>query len=115
MYENGRRLNQYRRKRLHKRKMKERYAKKYFWYGYGTWNEMVIRFKDEERWKNWHPLDYWREHSNSDGNYYKFVKKQANRKVRRALKREMMEDHDDIPTRRGCRHKRYYDLAWELD
>lgn len=113
MYENGRRLNQYRRKRLHKRKMKERYAKKYFWYGYGygTWNEMVIRFKDEEPKKWGHPLDYWHEYSNSD----QFIKKQANRKVRRALKREMMEDHDDVPTRRGCHHKRYYDLAWELD
>ena len=76
---------------------------------------MVIRFKDEERWRNWHPLDYWREHSNSDGTYYKFVKKQANRKVRRALKREMMDEYDDVPTRRGCHHKRYYDLAWELD
>jgi hypothetical protein len=91
--------------------MKERYAKKYFWRGYSTWNEMVIRFQDEDP-KRWgHPLDYWREYFTSD----RFAKKQANRKVRRALKREMMEDHDDVTTRKGCRHKRYYDLAWELD
>ena len=113
MYENGCKLNRYRRMKIHKRKMKERYAKKYFWYSYGTWNNMVIRFKDEERWKNWHPLDYWREWYHGD--YGKFCKKQANRKVRRALKREMMDDYDDVPVHRGESHKRHYDLAYELD
>ena len=107
MYENGRRLNRHRRQYLHKRKMKERYARKYFCYGgYRDWNEMLIMYREQDPDMKWNPLDYWREWYKGD--YTKFMEKQARRRTRRALKREMMEDDwDNVPT-----HSKTPGRAW---
>ena len=48
MYENGKRVNGYRRKRIHKRKMKQSYAKGWV-YGEGmtAWNNLVLEYTPE--------------------------------------------------------------------
>ena len=82
MYENGKRVEGYQKKRLHKRKMKASYAKTYF-YGDGeyTWKMLVTEYKDEPRMKWGHPLDYWKDYSLTEQR--SMAKEQTNRALRR--------------------------------
>ena len=115
MYENGRRINGHQKKRLHKRKMKDRYAKK--WY-YGeteaSWKELVLKYEDEPRTKWGHPLDYWKDYSRSD------LRTEAKNRTNRSIRREFSNNKDqitleeDFPVIKKGKYRRYYDYAWNV-
>lgn len=121
MYENGRRVNGYQRKRLHKRKMKKSYAKTWCWGNTETnWNSMVLMYKDEPRAKWGHPLDYWKEYSLS--NPRTFSKKKTNRTLRRDfnnLSRKIIysdfeDTHDYLPKVSNGTYRKYYDYDYNV-
>ena len=113
MYQNGKRVNGYQRKRLHKRKVKQSYAKSWI-YGDGmtAWNNLVIEFKDEPRTKWGHPLDYWKDYSRSD--LRQEAKRQTNRALRREFKDILRNEFDDFPKLASGEYKRYYDYGWTV-
>ena len=117
MYENGRRVKGYQRKRLHKRKVKQAYAKGWV-YGEGmtVWNKMVIQYKDEEPTKWGHPLDYWKDYSRS--NLRTHAKKQTNKAVRREFTNQhskiLLTDGEDFPRLTNGDYRRYYDYNWTV-
>ena len=113
MYENGRRVNGYQRKRLHKRKIKKAYAKTWY-YGDGeyAWNILVAQYKDEPRSKWGHPLDYWKDISISGPRSY--AKKQTNKAIRRQFRNCEREMLDEIPRLTKGYYRRYYDYAWTV-
>ncbi len=121
MYENGRRVNGYQRKRLHKRKVKKSYAKTWY-YGDGeyAWNYLVIQYKDEPRSKWGHPLDYWKEISLSGPRAH--AKKQTNKALRREFKNheskivlaEFEDSMEHLPRLANGDYRRYYDYSWTV-
>lgn len=118
MYENGKRVKGYQKKRLHKCKVKNSYAKSYY-YGDGeyTWKMLVTEYKDEPRSKWGHPLDYWKDFSNTE------QRSLAKRNTNRALRREfnnrknqiIIDEIDDyMPYLSNADYRRYYDYAWTV-
>ena len=104
MYENGKRVNGYQKKRLHKRKVKNSYAKIYC-YGDGeyTWRMLVTEFKDEPRMKWGHPLDYWKNYSLTEQR--SMAKEQTNRALRREFNnfknKIVLEEIEDLGMQAG--------------
>ena len=121
MYENGKRVNGYQKKRLHKRKVKNSYAKIYC-YGDGeyTWRMLVTEFKDEPREKWGHPLDYWKDYSLTEQR--SMAKNQTNRTLRREFNNyknliclEDIEDFMDyMPYLSNADYRKYFDYAWTV-
>lgn len=120
MYENGKRVNGYQKKRKHKNYLKKKYAKSYF---YGNeahdWNTMVIALKDVERNKHGrHPLDYWRAFYLSGCR--KYAKNTTNR-ILRQHGREIcydaqyyndLEDVENLP--RNGKYRKHFDYGWTV-
>lgn len=111
MYQDGVSVRGYNKKRIHKRKCKNRYAKK-FYPGprFCSWNSIVIQYRDEEPWK-YHPLNYWREYHLSKRR--KEAKRMTNRSIRRYHNQMIHHySHDDmsLPQRGG--YQKYEDYWW---
>ena len=119
MYENGKRVKGYQKKRLHKRKMKNSYAKAWC-YGNGetSWNELVLEFKDEPKDRHGgHPLDYWKEYSLSGPRT--LAKEQTNRALRREFKNQsrmiMIDDeYDYVSYLSNGNYRKYFDYDWTV-
>lgn len=119
MYQDGVRVNGHCKKRLHKKKMKERYAKKCaYWYGSPEWNEIVAKYKNQEPTKYGHPLDYWKEFSLSE--LRKRAKHCSNSKLRSECKKEIccmakddeaMENYDAM---HGATYQKHFDYRNEI-
>ena len=121
MYENGRRINGYQKKRLHKRKVKKAYAKTYCWgSGEYSWSMMVAKYRDEPRDRWGHPLDYWKDYSLTGPRRY--AKSQTNNVLRREFKNQcqkaMLADFDDtydyMPQIVNGTYRKYYDYTWTV-
>ena len=117
MYENGRRVKGYQNTRLHKRKVKESYAKTYTFGGSDRydWNYLLTHYKDTPR-NGWHPLDYWKDYSLSEE--LTFTKNQTNKKLRHEFKNQSQkffeedEDFDCIPYLATGKYKKYCEQIW---
>ncbi len=107
MYENGKRIKGYQRKRLHKRKIKGAYANIYSW---DDWTEFVSKHKDEPRNSWGHPLDYWKKFSLSERRTY--AKAQTNRRIRRHFRDYV--GTEDIEYLSNSEYKRFFDYNWEV-
>lgn len=121
MYENGRRINGYQKKRLHKRKVKKAYAKTYCWgSGEYSWSMMVAKYRDKPRDHWGHPLDYWKDYSLTGSRCY--AKSQTNNILRREFKNQcrkaMLADFDDtydyMPQIVKGTYRKYYDYDWTV-
>lgn len=108
MYQNGKRIEGYLEKRLHKRKMKDRHAKKY---AYGpkqqyTWTQLLAYHADEPG-----ALDYWRE-------YYlakKECKNAASRRIRNIIRAKIARgDYEDMDLPQSAEYRKYYDYQGEV-
>lgn len=121
MYQNGKRVNGYPKKRLHKRKQKEKYAKKYI-YGDSevSWDTLKSIYKDTPKIGRYHPLNYWRDFSLSGPRAY--AKQQTNSVLRSRFKAEKKEilmayDVDDLeylPRLTNSNYRKYYEYKWTV-
>ena len=118
MYENGKRVNGYQKKRLHKRKIKNTYAKTWYWgNGQYDWDMMVIEYKDEPRSRWGHPLDYWKDFSLTGPRSY--AKEQTNSIIRREYKdycrRALIDNiYDFTPNMSNGTYRKYFDYDWTV-
>ena len=112
MYENGRRIDGYRKKRLHKRKLKRRYAKKYYLGDHETdWNTLAIRY--ENRWGS--SPEYWKDNYLSGPR--KYARRSTSRKIRSQFKSDIskckdFEDHS--PAIHHGKYRKYFDYDWTI-
>lgn len=121
MYENGKRVNGYQRKRLHKRKVKQSYAKTWY-YGDGQyeWNLLVLQYKDEPRSKWGHPLDYWKDCNLTGPRCYaksqtnSVLRRKFNDECRKALLEDFDDTYDDLPRVANGNYRKYYDYSWTV-
>lgn len=121
MYENGKRVNGYRRKRMHKRKMKQSYAKTWV-YGDGmsAWNTLVLEYKDTPAARWGHPLNYWKDCSHTTAR--QFAKHQTDHTLRREFNnvrnKVILADPEDfmeeVPTLSRGEYRRYFDYGWTV-
>ena len=121
MYENGKRVKGYQKKRLHKKKAKERHAKTWYYGKSGaSWNDLVLKYKDEPRTKWGHPLDYWKECSLSGPRSYaksqtnSTLRREFNNQCRRALLEDVDETYDYMSQVTNGNYRKYYDYNWTV-
>lgn len=108
MYENGKRISGHAKERLHKRKMKKRYAKKYSWgNSCREWEILEIEYQDMVLDSRYHPLNYWRDYYLSD--MRKIAKKATSRRIRRTMNQATEEDYLIL---RGADYRKYFDYDW---
>lgn len=121
MYQNGKRVNGYPKKRLHKRKQKERYAKKYCWGNHEvSWQTLENAYRDTPGYGRYHPLNYWREFSLSGPRSY--AKQQTNNVLRTKFKAENkkiltaydVDDLDCFPRLTNSNYRKYYEYSWTI-
>lgn len=121
MYENGQRVNGYRKKRLHKRKMKQRHADTWF-YGDGSSPAMSWpEFKAYAEKQLADPiygqfrtsiLDYWKTTYLSERR--KYAKKETARRARQQF-REAVNKCADFSEFEGLpAYHRLFDYGWEV-
>lgn len=114
MYENGKRVNGYHRKMLHKRAMKDKYVKTWF-YGHISglsWEEFLkyIRSRD---WYSEDDLHYWRTFYLSGCRSY--AKYCTARKIRSVTKQAVTkQDYDDILNIDRGMYRKYFDYDWTI-
>lgn len=115
MYNNGKKVNGYARKQLHKNKMKKRYCKK-FYYCSGaetTWNELVAKYENYPDWNGRTCLDYWRDWFISGKR--KDAKRFTSHKIRASFRREIVrEDFEDITNLTNSDYRKYFDYWWYI-
>lgn len=121
MYENGKRVEGYQKKRLHKRKVKTAYAKTYCWGNSEySWSMMVTEYKDVPRERWGHPLDYWKDFSLTGPRKYaksqtnSTLRREFNNQCRRALLEDFDETYDYMPQVANGNYRKYFDYAWTV-
>lgn len=111
MYENGKRVNGYHRKRIHKQESKNKFAKTW-WYGNsaGDWNQMVIDYLRDPEYRS---LDYWKTFYLSGCR--KVAKTSTSRRLRNIFKSYVArEDYDNIPVLNNADYRKYFDYDWTI-
>lgn len=104
------RNNRYSRKMKHKRYTKERYAKKWYYGGYGTWNRMLFEYTDLDPLRKNYPLTYWREYYLT-GNR-KYARAATNARVRSRYKQNLRRygvGDDAVSAMRRGQYRRSFD------
>lgn len=105
MYENGKQLNRYANKMLHKRKMKQSYLKRGYFCHYGSWSSYIAwlgEFDSVEYWKTWY-LTGAREYAD-----YK-----SRKKIRQSFRQEVYKkDFDEIYAPQRGEYKKYSEYWW---
>lgn len=115
MYENGRRVNGKPRKRIHKRKMQEKHARK--WGQPQGWKQMKVQYA---HWTDsaHDPLRYWKDYSLSGPRQY--AKDCTNSKLRAVIRDEVaraLKDAEFMETcesMRGAQYRKRYDYDWTI-
>ena len=115
MYENGKRVNGYQKKRTHKRKMKQRYMNSWY-YGTGTGREMswpeFKAYAEKHYPDSDYVLDYWRTYYLSGRRQY--AKRETARRARQQF-REMINKCADFNDFNGLSpYERLFDYSWEV-
>lgn len=107
-----RRRGNYRRKRQHKRMVKEYHAK--LW-GMPDWEAMVQNYMNASSRPWGHPLDYWKNFDKSERRRH--ARRATNRKIRREFRDEVRTaDFEDArKAMRGREYRAYHDYKWEVE
>lgn len=122
MKQNGIAVRGYLRKRAGKRKMKDKYAKTFYYgSGEGSWSYMLSYYRDYEKdKKGHHPLDYWKTfYLSGPRQYAKHATNSLNRAHWRDYSKMILgmdpEDLEDLPkATRGNITNKTFDYDWTV-
>lgn len=115
MYENGKRVNNYSKKRLHKQKMKNHFAKIWFW------GSAEMSYNTIERFYNrrfpGESIDYWKRWYFSGKR--RLAKDNTNRKLRQlgrehCQKAKIADIEEMARLPQGSEYQKYFDYGWEV-
>ena len=105
MYENGKQINHYANKMIHKRHQKNKYRRN--WIGdlrYASWEDYLAHEDDLKYWKEWY-LSGPR----------KFASDCTNSKIRAGFRSDLAnEDYEDMYAPQHSDYKKYFDYAWSV-
>lgn len=109
MYENGRQVNRYAAKMIHKKKLKKLYRR--YWWGRGlkgnSWEDYVAHADEDD------DLEYWKVWYLSGAR--KFASDCSNSKLRSMFKNELSyDDYDDMTSLHHSQYKKYFDYWWTI-
>lgn len=105
MYENGKQLNRYANKMLHKRKMKISYIRAPYNWSYTSWEDYIAHLKDYDS------TDYWRTcYLSGSREYARYL---SRKKLRQIFRQEVCKkDFDEIYAPQYGDYKRYSEFWW---
>lgn len=114
MYERGRRVKGYAKKRLHKRKLKKQFLEHLWGYPqYKSYKDYLANHKplwDPDSAPN---TRYWQKVYVSGCR--KLAKDQTNRKIRRRYKTDIQKgEYEMLPAIKGAGYRKYYDYWWTV-
>lgn len=108
MYENGKQINHYASKMIHKRKQKNKYRRSYFG-GYicASWEDYAAHAYE------FNDLKYWREWYLSGPR--QFARDCTNQKLRSSFREEISkEDYEDMYAPQNGEYRKFFDYAWTV-
>ena len=108
MYENGRQVNRYANKMIHKRNLKRKYLiGGLFWRGYISW-EQYVGCADGRDW-----LRYWDTFYISGRRGY--ARYCSRRKIRADFRQQVAHgDYENMYAPHGGQYKKFFDYAWTV-
>lgn len=108
MYENGKQMNRYANKMIHKRKQKKKYTRSYFrGYRGASWEDYCAHAEE------WDDLEYWKEWYLSGSR--KFASECTNSKLRSCLKNDLSHmDYEEMYAPQHGEYKKFFDYAWTV-
>ena len=106
MYENGRQINRYANKMIHKRKMKRKFLEGGY-ISYAGWDSYVAH-SNERTW-----LEYWKYYYISGTR--EFARRCTRRKIRAGFRQDLARlDVEDMFAPQRGQYKKFFDYAWTV-
>lgn len=107
MYQNGKQLNRYAAKMIHKKHMKDRYMNWPFGGLHTSWVDYVAHKRP------WDDLEYWRYYDASGPR--SFAAKCTNRRLRNSFRHDMAsQNFIDMYAPQHAYYKKYFDYCWAI-
>lgn len=108
MYENGRQMNRYANKMIHKRKQKNLYRR--LWFGgfqASSWEDYAAHARDSD------PLKYWKTYYLSGPKRY--AKQQTNNIARARFREDVSStEYEDMYAPQRAEYQRFFDFCWTV-